>query len=121
MGLHIMKFNKTLIASAVGLLSTAAVSSASAQVLEEVMVTAQKRAQSMQDIPISVSSFTGDDLRGMGAVDTGSIIASTPGLTGNKDSDSQTIYTIRGVGTGAFSPGADNSVGTYFNEVPREP
>jgi iron complex outermembrane receptor protein len=113
-----MKFNRTLIANAVVLFSTAIVGNASAQVLEEVIVTAQKRAQSMQDIPISVSSYTGDDLRSMGAVDTGSIIASTPGLTGNKDSDSQTIYTIRGVGTGAFSPGADNSVGTYFNEVP---
>ncbi|MEH6581304.1 MAG: TonB-dependent receptor [Halioglobus sp.] len=112
-----MKFNKTVLASAIGLLSTAVVSGAQAQ-LEEVVVTAQKRAQSMQDIPISVSSYTGDDLRGMGVVDTGSIISSTPGLTGNKDSDSQTIYTIRGVGTGAFSPGADNSVGTYFNEVP---
>ena len=112
-----MKINKTLIANAIGLLSTAVAGGAYAQ-LEEVVVTAQKRAQSMQDIPISVSSFTGDDLRGMGAVDTGSIIASTPGLTGNKDADSQAIYTIRGVGTGAFSPGADNSVGTYFNEVP---
>lgn len=112
-----MKFNKTLLANAIGLLSAAVVSGAQAQ-LEEVVVTAQKRAQSMQDIPISVSSYTGDDLRGMGVVDTGSIISATPGLTGNKDSDSQSIYTIRGVGTGAFSPGADNSVGTYFNEVP---
>ncbi|MFB3076619.1 MAG: TonB-dependent receptor, partial [Lysobacterales bacterium] len=86
--------------------------------LEEVIVTAQKRAQSMQDIPISVSSYSGDDLRQMGALDTESIVARTPGLSGSKDSDSQTVYTIRGVGTGAFSPGADNSVGTYFNEVP---
>ena len=28
------------------------------------------------------------------------------------------ISTIRGIGTAAFSPGGDNSVGTYFNEIP---
>ena len=110
---------KATLASAISLaVATASGASGAYAQLEEVIVTAQKRAQSMQDIPISVSSYNGDDLRQMGALDTESIIARTPGLSGSKDSDSQTVYTIRGVGTGAFSPGADNSVGTYFNEVP---
>lgn len=86
--------------------------------LEEVVVTAQKRAQSVQDIPMSVSAFDGDSLRQMGATDSASIVARTPGMGGAKDGDSQSIISIRGISTGAFSPGADNSVGTYFNEIP---
>ena len=113
-----MKFNKTLIANAVGLLSTAVVGGASAQVLEEVMVTAQKRVQSMQDIPIAVSAYTEDELNAMGVEDNNSIILRTPGLTGGKDNDNQNILMIRGIGTQAFAPGTDSSVGTYFNEVP---
>jgi iron complex outermembrane receptor protein len=112
-----MRHTKSLIASAVGLLTTAISSGASAQ-LEEVIVTAQKRAQSMQDIPISVSAFTEDELNAMGAEDNNSIILRTPGLTGGKDNDNQNILMIRGIGTQAFAPGTDSSVGTYFNEVP---
>jgi len=91
---------------------------ATAATIEEVIVTTQKRAQSTQDIPMAVSAFGGDALRDMGARDTSSIIARTPGLGGAKDGDSQSIISIRGISTGAFAPGADNSVGTYYNEVP---
>jgi|GEM_PF-3406811 len=86
--------------------------------LEEVVVTAQKRSQSAQDIPLAISAFDGDELKAMGAVDSTSIVARTPGMNGGKDSDTQSVISIRGIGTSAFSPGTDNSVGTYYNEVP---
>jgi iron complex outermembrane receptor protein len=50
----------------VPLLATAlslAVSAHAQGVLEEVMVTAEKREQSLQDVPIAISAFTNDDLR----------------------------------------------------------
>lgn len=86
--------------------------------LEEVIVTAQKRAESVQEVPIAISAFTADDIKAMDARDFRPIVLMTPGLSGSSDADSQTVLTIRGIGTGAFSPGADNSVGTYFNEIP---
>ncbi len=118
LGSHFMKHNRSLIATAVGLLTTAIASGASAQQLEEVIVTAQKRAQSMQDIPIAVSAYTEDEIKAMGVEDNNSLILRTPGLTGGKDNDNQNILMMRGIGTQAFAPGTDSSVGTYFNEVP---
>jgi iron complex outermembrane receptor protein len=86
--------------------------------LEEVIVTAQKRAQSVQDVPVAISAFGEDELIAMDVKGFQSIVLNTPGLSGSADADTQSVLTIRGIGTGAFSPGADNSVGTYFNEVP---
>ena len=51
-GMHIMKLKKTLIANAIGLLSAAVVSGASAQ-LEEVVVTARKKSESLMDSPVA--------------------------------------------------------------------
>lgn len=98
--------------------ATYAAATAAELSLEEVVVTAQKRSESAQDIPVAVSVFNGDELRALDPQDSSAIIARTPGLTGSRDADSQSVINIRGVGTNAFAPGADNSVGTYFNEVP---
>ena len=56
------KFAQTAIAAAIFALSS---QHASAQ-LEEVVVTAQKRSQSMQDVPVAVSAFGGTDIEAMG-------------------------------------------------------
>lgn len=108
---------KSSLSLAVAVASTFAANSALAQ-LEEVIVTAQKRAQSAQDVPIAITTFGEDELAAMDATGFRKVVLSTPGLSGSADADTQTVLTIRGIGTGAFSPGADNSVGTYFNEVP---
>ncbi|MDG0980965.1 MAG: TonB-dependent receptor [Halieaceae bacterium] len=115
-----MKINKQH-AMAIGILAAASLSSANAMAelsLEEVVVTAQKRSESMQEVPIAISAYNADELAAMDITDVSNIIARTPGLTGSRDADSQSVINIRGVGTNAFAPGADNSVGTYFNQVP---
>lgn len=89
-----------------------------AQQLEEVIVTAQKRTESAQEIPLAISAYGSDELKAMDAKGFEAIVLRTPGLSGSGDSDTQSVLTVRGIGTGAFSPGADNSVGTYFNEIP---
>lgn len=86
--------------------------------LEKIQVTAQKRSQPIQEVPVAISALSEAELARVDPVDTTTIISRIPGLTGGKDADSQVILTVRGVGTNAFSPGADNSVGTYYNEVP---
>jgi iron complex outermembrane receptor protein len=112
-----MKNSKTTLACAVAIATSAIATSATAQ-LEEVIVTAQKRLESAQDIPMAISAYGSDELKAMDAKGFGAIVLLTPGLSGSADADTQAVLTIRGIGTAAFSPGADNSVGTYFNEVP---
>jgi len=112
-----MPNSKRPIALAVSLASLMLANGAQAQ-LEEVIVTAQKRSESIQDVPIAVSAFSNDELKAMDAKDFRPIVLQTPGLSGSSDADTQSVLTVRGIGTGAFSPGANNSVGTYFNEIP---
>ena len=50
------------------------------QVLEEIIVTAQKREQNLQDVGISVTAFTANQIREMGFVNTTDVAVMTPGL-----------------------------------------
>lgn len=70
-----------------------------APVLEEVVVTAQKRAESMQDVPVSVSAIAGDDLANTGFRDVADISAQVPSLivTSNA-SPLNTSFRIRRIG-----------------------
>ena len=53
---------------------------ARAQMLEEITVTAQKREQSMQDVGISVTSYSGDQMKALGVTNTVEISDQVPGL-----------------------------------------
>ena len=69
----------------------------SAQVLEEVVVTAQKREQGLQDVGISVTAFSGDQLTALGFTDTTQIDEQVPGLiVSDYGTGVTTVFTIRG-------------------------
>ena len=93
-----------------------ATSAANAQ-LEEVIVTAQKRAQTANDLGISVSAFTGDTLSDLGVVDTGDIAALTPGFTFTNSGVGVPVYTLRGVGYNDRSLNAQSAVTVYVDEI----
>jgi len=84
--------------------------------VEEIVVTAQKREESLQDVPISVQAFSGDALDAKGIDDPKALQLVTPGLQYNLFAGYSLIY-IRGVGTDAFIPSADASVATYIDNV----
>ena len=89
-----------------------------AGMLEEVIVTAQKRNQSENDIGIAISTWTGNELRDMGVVSAEDMALRTPGLTVNESSATGVpLYTIRGVGFQDYSTGASSTVGIYFDQV----
>ena len=89
-----------------------------AGMLEEVIVTAQKRNQSENDIGIAISTWTGNELRDMGVVSAEDMALRTPGLTVNESSATRVpLYTIRGVGFQDYSTGASSTVGIYFDQV----
>ncbi len=75
------------------------VTGAHAQVLEEVVVTAQKREQQLQDVGISVTAFSGDQMKELGFTDTTEISMHTPGLqTFNFGNNAASVFVVRGVG-----------------------
>ena len=86
--------------------------------IEEIVVTAQKHAQSVNDIGITVNAFTGEQLKQKGVVSAEDIALLTPGLTVNESAATGVpLYTIRGVGLQDYSTAASSTVGLYFDEV----
>lgn len=91
-----------------------------AQTLEEVIVTAQKREQNMQDVPIAVTAFTGENLAQAGIKDVFDLQATAPSLiVGSSQTSSSTTFGIRGVFTSSQNFGLDSSVGLYADGVYR--
>jgi iron complex outermembrane recepter protein len=86
-------------------------------VLEEIIVTAQKRAQSVQDVPIAISALSDDFIKNVGAQDAGDLGLYTPGLETRVTQVTQPTYNIRGIETNDFGIGADPAVAVYVDGV----
>ena len=90
-----------------------------AEVLEEIVVTAQKREQNLQDVGVSVTAFSGDQVKALGFTNSLDVIAQTPGLsfgtpTGEGNNAS---LTLRGVGLSDFNDNNEGPVAVYVDEV----
>lgn len=84
-------------------------------VLEEVTVTARKRAESLVDVPVSISVTSGEKLEQLSLRGLEDLSGFTPNLQVNENATQQTV-TIRGVGSGA-NQAFEQSVGTYVDGV----
>ena len=86
--------------------------------LEEVIVTAQKRTESIQDVPISITAFSGEELARRGITDAQTLAQSVPNfdLPSSNSSRNATIR-IRGIGSSGTNPGIESSVGTFVDGV----
>ena len=88
--------------------------------LDEVVVTAQKRAESVQDVPIVVTALSGALLRDNGVRDIKDLTVLTPGLiVTSTANEMSTTARIRGVGTVGDNMGLESSVGVVIDEVYR--
>lgn len=81
--------------------------------LTEILVTAQRRSESVQDTPLAVSAISGDSLAERGATDLTSISATVPGFNVSEQVG-QARLTLRGIGVDNISTGAESSVA--FNQ-----
>lgn len=81
--------------------------------LEEVVVTAQKREQRSQDVPISIAAIGGDALDLQPTRDFRDILRNVAGLSFAGSEPGQSRYTIRGVSTAASSP----TTGVFLDDV----
>ena len=92
-----------------------------AQDLEEIIVTAQKREQNLQDVGISVTAFSGEQIRKLGFTNTTDVVLMTPGLnyTVPNAESSQINFFLRGVGLNDFADANENPVAVYLDDVYR--
>lgn len=98
----------------------AAVPAMSQPVLEEVIVTAQKREQSLQDVPVAVTAFSGERLQESGVRDFFEVSNIDPALSvGKSQTSTATSFSIRGVFTSSQNFGLESSVGLYVDGVYR--
>ncbi|HEY7776574.1 MAG TPA: TonB-dependent receptor plug domain-containing protein, partial [Kineobactrum sp.] len=113
-------FHRTFAASLVCAALAGGSLNAGAQVLEEVIVTAQKREQSLQDVPIAVTAFTNEMLQKTGVRDMFELANNDPALIVGKTQTSTTSsFSIRGVFTSGQNFGLESSVGLYVDGVYR--
>jgi outer membrane receptor protein involved in Fe transport len=88
--------------------------------LQEVIVTAQKREQNLQDVPIAVMALSGQQLQDAGVTDIKNMQVLTPGLTvTSTTSENVTTARIRGIGTVGDNVGLESSVGIVIDGVYR--
>ncbi|HXA40227.1 MAG TPA: TonB-dependent receptor [Phenylobacterium sp.] len=86
----------------------------------ELVVTAQKREQRLQDVPVVVTVLSGAKLAANNVNTVADLVTLTPGLTSTTNaSEGTTIARIRGVGNVADNPGLEDAVGLYIDGVYR--
>ena len=91
-----------------------------ANTVDEIVVTAQRREQSLQDVPVVVTALSEQLLEDTGVRDIKDLQILTPGLTvTSTTSESVTTARIRGVGTVGDNPGLESSVGVTIDGVYR--
>ena len=109
-------------ASLLGLAGAASAQDAGDQAtsVDDIIVTAQKREQSLQEVPIVVTTLSEALLEGAGVQDIKDLQILTPGMTvTSTQSETSTTARIRGVGTVGDNPGLESSVGVVIDGVYR--
>ena len=90
----------------------------SSTAIEEIVVTAQKRTQSAQDVGIAISEIDGTEMRALRIQQPIDLASVSPSLTTvNATSDGTPLFMIRGVGLDDFNNNNSSAVGTYVDEV----
>jgi iron complex outermembrane recepter protein len=108
---------------AVGLVGTMGVAgaqttptNAGSNVLEELVVTAQRRDENLQKVPIAVTAVSGEDLADSNVKSVQDLTTLVSGLIGPGDNGMQSPH-LRGIGSQVGSPGIENSVALYVDGV----
>lgn len=88
--------------------------------LEEIIVTAQKKLESAQDVPATINPITGDALAKYTVLEIDQVAALTPGLSFERPDSRRQSFTVRGV-TADPDNTATSPITPYWNEQPIDP
>ncbi|WP_446830911.1 TonB-dependent receptor [Candidatus Foliamicus sp.] len=114
---------KSIFQSACALLGAALIAPAMAQdgneLIEEVIVTAQRRAESVQDVPIAVSAYSDMQLRELQVTELLDMTRLVPNLIGSNNTGlgSANVYSLRGLNNTESIPTFDPPVGSYVDDI----
>lgn len=88
------------------------------QQVQEIVVTAQKREQVLNDVPLSITALSSDQLASRGVENATDLARVVPGFTYADTGVNAPVYSLRGVGYFDFSISAAPAVSVYLDEVP---
>ncbi|MFQ3334226.1 MAG: iron complex outermembrane receptor protein [Woeseiaceae bacterium] len=116
-----MNFNiRRFLAKSLCILVGFSVTSVNALEIEEIIVTAQKRAQNSQDVPVALDAFTGDMLQRSSIKTMRDLAGMTPSLASfQSQSAGFSSWGIRGLNTSSQNFGLESAVGSYVDNVYR--
>src|ERR1700681_1711499 len=89
------------------------------EALEEVVVTAQRQSERLQDVPIAITALSGAELAARGVRQAGDISADVPNMLLNSPygPEAQPTFTLRGVTTQDYSQNQSSPIAMYVDEV----
>ncbi len=85
---------------------------------EDVIVTATRRAERIQDVPLSITAFSQEQLTEKGIVGYEGLARETPGIVLNKPTANFNNFTARGIATNGYNANLQSSVAIYIDELP---
>ena len=89
-----------------------------AEVLEEIVVTAQKREQNLQDVGIAISALSGEQIEQLGFTNAQQVTAMAPGVsTVQPNGEANYAIAIRGVANSDFTANVESPVAVYLDDV----
>ena len=109
-----------LLAAAVAVPVSGALAQENEYLLEEIVVTSQKREQNLQEVPVAVTAYTTAVLQDSAIKDMRDLATIAPSLVSSQSQNSTTSsFSIRGIGTSGQNFGLESSVGIYIDGVYR--
>lgn len=111
------KYKKLLLTATI-LTSIVSALPAHAQIVtDEIIVTSQKRSQSIQDVPVAVTAYTGEQIEALGIDNTTEITQQIPSLQVSQWSPNLTIFNIRGVSQNNFTDNLEAPIAVYLDDA----
>jgi len=86
--------------------------------LQDIVVTAQKRAENINDVPLSIATASGTEMLARGVTDPTQLETLAPGFSYQKSSYGVPVYSIRGVGFYDTTQGVTPAVAVYVDQIP---
>src|SRR5690606_32524331 len=86
--------------------------------IEDVIVTATRRAERVQDVPVSITTLSQEDLNERGIVNYDGLATATPGVVLNRASANFNNFTARGIATNGYGANLQSTVAIYLDELP---
>lgn len=86
--------------------------------LDEVVVTATRREERLQDVPVSITTLAQEELNERGIVGYEGLAEATPGVVLNRPTANFNNFTARGIGTNGYNANLQSTVAIYIDELP---